>query len=74
MPFIHELKDEFNLKKLIVVADKGINTGENIAYNILHGNGYIFSQTVRGATDEMKDYVLMMSYTTMRVALRKSLG
>ena len=58
MPFIHELKDEFNLKKLIVVADKGINTGENIAYNILHGNGYIFSQTVRGATDEMKDYVL----------------
>ena len=58
MPFIHELKDEFNLKRVIVVADKGINTGENIAYNILGNNGYIFSQTIRGATNEIKDYVL----------------
>ena len=58
MPVLHDLKDEFGLGKVIVVADKGINTGENIAYNIIQGNGYIYSQTIRGATNELKDYVL----------------
>ena len=44
--------------RVIVVADKGINTGENIAYNIINKNGYIYSQTVRGGSKEVKNYVL----------------
>src|SRR5690606_38148005 len=44
--------------RVIVVADKGMNTGENIAYNIIHKNGYIYSQSVRGASAELKNYVL----------------
>jgi hypothetical protein len=35
-----------------------MNTGNNIAYCILSGNGYVFSQTVRGGHKELKDYVL----------------
>jgi len=58
MPVLDELKDDFGLKRIIVVADKGMNTGENIAYNILHKNGYIYSQTVRGANSEFKDFAL----------------
>ena len=58
MPVLDELKDEYNFGRVIVVADKGMNTGENIAYNIIHKNGYIYSQTVRGASAELKEYVL----------------
>ncbi len=35
-----------------------MNTTKNIAYNILHKNGYIYSQTVRGANADLKEYVL----------------
>lgn len=58
MPILHDLKDDYNLGRVIVVADKGINTGENMAYNIINKNGYIYSQSVRGGTKEVKDYVL----------------
>ena len=58
MPVLNDLKDDYGLGRVIVVADKGMNTGENIAYNILHKNGYIYSQTVRGANADLKQYVL----------------
>lgn len=58
MPVLHDLKEVYGLGRVIVVADKGMNTGENIAYNILHKNGYIYSQTIRGANKDLKDYVL----------------
>lgn len=58
MPALNDLKDDFGLGRVIVVADKGMNTGENIAYNILHKNGYIYSQTVRGANADLKKFVL----------------
>jgi len=58
MPVLDELKDDFGLKRIIVVGDKGMNTGENIAYNILHKNGYIYAQTVRGANADLKNFVL----------------
>ena len=61
MPVLDDLKDDYGLGKVIVVADKGMNTGENIAYNILKKNGYIYSQTVRGGSDEFKKYVLDQS-------------
>lgn len=61
MPVLDDLKDDYGLGKVIVVADKGMNTGENIAYNILNKNGYIYSQTIRGGTDEFKKYVLEQS-------------
>lgn len=61
MPVLDDLKDDYGLGKIIVVADKGMNTGENIAYNILNKNGYIYSHTIRGATDEFKNYILDQS-------------
>lgn len=57
-PVFKKIRKDFDLGRIIVVADKGMNTGNNIAYCILSGNGYVFSQTVRGGHKELKDYVL----------------
>ena len=60
LPMLSEVKENYNLKRVIVVADKGLNSGENKAYNIIKGDGYIFSRSIRGtkANKEIKDYVL----------------
>ncbi len=58
LPILDEIKTEFNVGHTIVVADKGMTTVENIPYNLIKKDGYIFSQTVRGASQEMKEFVL----------------
>ncbi len=60
LPILSEVKREFNLKRVIVVADKGLNSGTNKAYNIIKGDGYIFSRSLRGkkANTEEKEYAL----------------
>ena len=60
LPMLSEVKENYNLNRVIVVADKGLNSGENKAYNIIKGDGYIFSRSIRGtkANKEIKDYVL----------------
>ena len=45
-------------ERVVVVADKGLNTSANIAACVLDGNGYIFSQFVRKATKGLKSWVL----------------
>jgi len=58
LPVLAEVKEDYDLKRMVVVADKGLNTGENIGYNLIQGDGYIYSQTIRGATRELQQYVL----------------
>jgi hypothetical protein len=55
---LKEIKKEYNMKRAVVVADKGLNCGDNIAFNVALGDGYVFSQSVRGGGDELKAYVL----------------
>ena len=55
---VQELQKNYNVGKVIVVADKGLNTGNNIAYNKAIGNGYVMSLSVRGANSDLKNYVL----------------
>ena len=57
-PMVQELQKNYDVGKVIVVADKGLNTGNNIAYNKAIGNGYVMSLSVRGANSDLKDYVL----------------
>jgi len=45
---IKELKDKYKLSKLVLVADKGINSNTNINRLIESGNGYVFSQILKG--------------------------
>lgn len=53
-----ELQKNYNIGKVIVVADKGLNTGNNITYNKAIGNGYVMSLSIRGANKDLKNYVL----------------
>lgn len=57
-PMIQELQKNYEVGKVIVVADKGLNTGNNITYNKAIGNGYVMSLSIRGANAEMKEFVL----------------
>lgn len=60
LPVLSEVKENYHLNRVIVVADKGLNSGTNKAYNIIKGDGYIFSRSIRGkkASKEIKEYVL----------------
>lgn len=44
--------------RVVVVADKGLNASPNIARCVLDRNGFIFSQSVRGADRGTRDWVL----------------
>jgi len=57
-PNLKRIKTQYGLGKAIVVADKGMTTGDNIWYTLSAGDGYVFSMSVRGADKELKDYVL----------------
>lgn len=57
-PMVQKLQKNYSIGKVIVVADKGLNTGKNIIYQKAIGNGYVMSLSVRGAIKELKDYVL----------------
>ncbi|MFW6273179.1 MAG: IS1634 family transposase [bacterium] len=58
MPALKAIKKQYQTKRIIVVADKGLNSGDNIAYNTVLGDGYIYSKSVRGASEKFKSYVL----------------
>lgn len=46
-PIMKQIKDNYHLDRIIVVADKGINTSNNINYIINNGDGYILSQVLK---------------------------
>jgi len=56
-PMLTELKRDYDIGRVIIVADKGNNTAKNVNYHVMRGDGYVYSQTVRGAQKELKDYV-----------------
>lgn len=58
IPSFNKIRDDLNVKKCIVVADKGINGGNNIKHLIDHGHGYIFSSKIRGASQKIIDLTL----------------
>jgi hypothetical protein len=57
---IGEVRKKYDTGRVVVVADMGVITGDNIYY--LTGgknyNGYVFSFSVKGGTAAFKDYVL----------------
>lgn len=62
-PIHKRTKNRFNLGRTIVVADRGLNTSDNIYF--LAGkndkknlDGYVYGQSVRGANKEFKEWIL----------------
>lgn len=68
-PIINRVKSEFSDTRIIIVADRGLNTSDNIYY--LNGDnkgdnnqrdGYVYGQSVRGADAEFKQWILAEGY------------
>jgi len=63
-PILKKSKTMFNLKRVVVVADRGINTSDNTVFIAGKNNydnkldGYIFGQTIRGADKEFRNWAL----------------
>ena len=57
---IGEVRRKYGTGRIVVVADMGIITGDNIYYltGKNNDNGYVFSFSVKGGTDGFKEYVL----------------
>jgi len=73
-PIINRVKNEFSDSRIIFVADRGLNTSDNIYY--LNGDnkgdtnnrdGYVYGQSVRGADAEFKAWVLGGDYITDKI-------
>ena len=57
MPLLQETRNDYGLGRIITVADKGLNSGDNVAFLMSKGDGFIFSQKIRGAGKELQSYV-----------------
>ena len=73
IPEIKNIKKRHNLEKVIVVADRGLNCSDNMiktAGNDLdrkNRDGYIYGQSVRGADQEFKEWILKDDYTIDKI-------
>jgi len=54
-PSIRDVKDSYGLGRLVVVADKGLNSSKNIDALINAGDGFVFSQIIRGKKGQRYD-------------------
>jgi transposase len=61
IPILKRIRREFGIGKTVIVSDKGMNTAKNAYYLANSRGGYVFSQSVRGGTKELKEYVLKNS-------------
>lgn len=64
-PIINKTKTTHNIDKIIVVADRGLNTSDNMWFlagkndeKYKNNDGYVYGQSVRSASKNFKDWVL----------------
>jgi transposase len=61
IPAIEQVKKQFNLERIVVVADKAMNSKDNIIATTDNGDGYVFSikhRGRRGSSKEIQDFIL----------------
>ena len=65
LPTIRRVKKDFALERIIVVADRGLNTSDNTAFlsgknhdDMTGNDGYVYGQSVLGADKSFKEWVL----------------
>lgn len=65
LPAIQRVKKDYEIGRIIVVADRGLNTSDNTsvlsgtnASNKKNNDGYVYGQSIRGADAEFKKWVL----------------
>ncbi len=65
LPAIQRVKKDYEINRIIVVADRGLNTSDNTsvlsgtnASDEKNNDGYVYGQSIRGADAEFKKWVL----------------
>ena len=65
LPVVRRVKKDFELERIIIVADRGLNTSDNTAFlsgknhDDMEGqDGYVYGQSILGADKEFKKWVL----------------
>lgn len=60
IPVLSDMKRDHGLERVVAVADKGLNCSDNIAAAAASGDGFVFSQSVRGTKSDkaLKAWVL----------------
>lgn len=61
LPAVEQIKKQFGIERIVVVADKGMNSKNNIVETLQNKDGYLFSQKVRGtrgAPKEIQEFAL----------------
>ena len=73
-PIINRVKKEFSDTRIIFVADRGLNTSDNIYYlngdnkgDVNERDGYVYGQSIRGADAAFKKWVLESGYHTDKI-------
>lgn len=57
-PGMQKYIDKYDLKNILIVADKGLCSGGNEIHIKEHGNDYLFAKSVRKADKGMKEWIL----------------
>ena len=52
LPVLADMKRDLSLSTVTVVADKGLNSSANMAALVASGDGFVFSQSIRGTKSE----------------------
>jgi len=64
LPTVHRVKSDYGIDRIVIVADRGLNTSDNTAFlsgindDNSHGDGYVYGQSVIGADQEFRKWTL----------------
>ena len=62
IPFLEKMEQKFKLGKLVVIADSGLLSGDNIAALQANGYEYIIGARLKNETDKVKAEILQHSF------------
>lgn len=63
VPVIDKLKENYGINKIIITADRGLNSKQNLAYLKSKGYDYVMAYKIRSSSKAVKELVLSDDYT-----------
>ena len=57
LPVVEEFKKKYGLERVRIIADRGLNSGENLLNMLNNGFDYIVAQSIYGSTKQIKELV-----------------
>lgn len=70
IPVMKKIRETYGITKLILTADRGLNSGKNLLWLRENGFEYVLSFKIRSAKEEVKQKILQGEYATNDMGLR----